>query len=282
MADSEALALLKDTIERHLRDMYPRVETERGDFVVREGDTPVRVAAAEWNGGQTLVRIWAVASAGMRAGDELLLLLACANATLPVGRFELHAEGPAVVLGHTLLGDFLQRRELEGAVRAVGATAARYSDAIEDLYGGQPARAPASSSLHMVRSVFALLGLVAAIGGAIWAYELESSVWLSAFVALMAMNLVARGAADLVTDPQKLRRAVYFVLQPAISTGVLVASYDAWERWWLAVLLGLIVGGAISQIVRALLLPKIHREETEDTARRISDELRPEAGHGGA
>ena len=60
-----------------------------------------------------------------------------ATGKLLFGSLQLMEDGPALVLGYTLLGEFLNRTELEVAIAAVGATADDYDDVIKARFGGR-------------------------------------------------------------------------------------------------------------------------------------------------
>ena len=143
MTGSAPLALLGQTLERYLKDSFAGYEENaEGDFLVRHGSTVTYVRPAEWTDGQTVVRIWATMNLGMRVDGELTRFLATENGQFLFGGFHLDESRPAVVFGHTLLGDFLSRKELEEAVVAVASTADEYDDRIKARFGGRLSSEP--------------------------------------------------------------------------------------------------------------------------------------------
>jgi len=133
-----------------------------------------------------------------------------------------------------------------------------------------------------VRSLFGLLGMAAGVGAGWVAYSRSDGSWaLAVFAGLLAMNLVARGMADIVTDQQKGRRLVFFTLPTLLAAGGTAAAYALWDRWWLAVLIG-VVFYFIGQVVVTIMFPRIAAEEGADTASRmgggVSPRSRPTAG----
>ena len=305
MGDSEALADLRTALESHLRGAFGGVEVDSdNDFVVTKGSAKVFIRPLE-QGEFTLVRIWAITNVGVTIDGGLTRFLVTENAALPFGKFILDERGPSVQFGHTLLGDFLNREELEVAVGAVAERADEYDDRIKERFNGRlfteapsmaefvaaveastgqaetPTRSPAatpSGSTFVVQALFGFLALLMAIGAAIYAYSVESSVWLSIFVAILTLNLIGRGVADLITDPQKLRRALYFLLFPALATGVLWGTYELWGAWWLSALLGVVGGAVLNVLIAPLLFPHIHREETLDSLQRFARQRRLAGG----
>lgn len=132
----------------------------------------------------------------------------------------------------------------------------------------RPARRGDSASTKAVRAVFGLLAWAGAVLAALYVYDRGDSVWLSVFVGLLVLQLVGRGLADVITDTKKVRRALYFLLMPALATAILYGTYEAWGKWWLAVVLGIAGGQFLSLILAPRLFSDIHREEFEDTLRR--------------
>jgi hypothetical protein len=144
-----------------------------------------------------------------------------------------------------------------------------YLNPIPDILG--PARGRASrreKHAERVHNIFGVIGLVVGLAGAAAAVVLTGSWFLGAFVLLLALSYIGRGAGDLVTDPNKVQRFVYFTLQPALCVGLLVVAYQLWERMWLATLLGYLVGSLLWVIVATLAFPKVTTEEAADTDER--------------
>lgn len=128
--------------------------------------------------------------------------------------------------------------------------------------------AGASPGTKALQSVFGLLGLAAGAGAGIYAYRREDSVWLAVFVGLIALQIISRGVADVITDDKKARRALYFLFLPALSATGFYFAYQVWEEWWLAFVIGLVGGAIVNGILAPLFFPGIHREEQADTKRR--------------
>jgi len=151
MVSSEPLVELRKTVERYLDDSFGGHEVSAGgDFVVRQGRSVAYVQPLEWTEDRTLVHIWATTNVGMRVDGELTRFLATENGSFVYGGLYLEEHGPSVVFAHTLLGDFLSRRELEEAVTAVATTADFYDDQIKARFGGrlfsEPEAPPAAKS----------------------------------------------------------------------------------------------------------------------------------------
>lgn len=280
MTGSEPVAVLRETLERYLEESSSDYSTDAdGDFVVRHGSATIWIRPVEWGDGQTIVRIWSITNVGMHVDGALTRFLATQGGNFLFGGFRLDESRRAVLLGHTLLGDFLSRRELEEALAAVSETADAYDDLIKARFGGRLFSEPAVAigargSKRTLQAVFGLLGIVAGVLAAIAAYLwIDSSYALAVYAFLLVAFLVGRGIADVITDPHKARRALYFLLQPAIATAIVYGAYGLWGRWWLAVLLGFVGGAIVAGALGPVLFPRIHQEEQADTTQRFSEGL---------
>src|SRR5688572_21245479 len=114
MASTDPVALLRETLERYLEESPLDFTVDAdGDFAVPRGSAVTWIRPLEWTDGQTIVRIWSITNAGVRVDGELTRFLAVESGKLELGAFSLDEARSSVLLGHTLLGDFLSRRELE-------------------------------------------------------------------------------------------------------------------------------------------------------------------------
>lgn len=125
-----------------------------------------------------------------------------------------------------------------------------------------------SEGTKVLRALFGVLGISAAIVVGIWMYDRTDSAWPAVFAALIALQIVARAVPDLITDSKRIRRALYFALGPVVVSLIYYYSYQVWETHWLSFVLALFGGGILVAILGPLLFPAIHREEKADTARR--------------
>jgi hypothetical protein len=119
-----------------------------------------------------------------------------------------------------------------------------------------------------VQGVFGVIGLVAAIAGGWYAWTQSHSIWLVAYVAFLTMWVIARGFADIVTDPQKVKRAIFFLLGPALSVGTTYLTYQLWGLMWLSTLLGFFIALPIGMAITRAMFPRIALEEDRDTEAR--------------
>lgn len=125
-----------------------------------------------------------------------------------------------------------------------------------------------SQGTKVLRGVFGVLGLAAAIAVGFWMYDRTDSAWPAVFVALIALQIVARAIPDLITDPKRIRRAFYFAFGPAVAGAAFYFTYQWWETYWLSFVLAVLGGGILVAILAPLLFPAIHREEKADSASR--------------
>ncbi|MFH1330138.1 MAG: hypothetical protein ABIJ48_05750 [Actinomycetota bacterium] len=126
-----------------------------------------------------------------------------------------------------------------------------------------------------VRALFGLIGLGAGVAGGWLAYSRTRSWALAVFVGVLGANLFSRGVADIITDPQKGRRLVFFTLPTLLAAGGVAGGYLLWDRWWA----GVLVGGVlflIGQVLVMIMFPRIAAEEAADSASRMGLGGRPQ------
>jgi hypothetical protein len=125
-----------------------------------------------------------------------------------------------------------------------------------------------------VRALFGLIGLGVGIYGGWQAYQWTHSIWLAVFVGIMALNYIGRGVADVITDPQKVRRFGFFTLPVIFAVGALAGAYALWHTWWLAVIIGFVLYG-VGSVVATAVFPRIAAEEAADSMSRMGVEPQP-------
>jgi hypothetical protein len=123
----------------------------------------------------------------------------------------------------------------------------------------------------VIKGLFNLLALGAAAVAGFYAYDQTSSWWFVAFAVMMTLFAVGRAIPDVITEPDKGRRALFYGIPLAFAIGGLAASQAVWGTWWLSVLVGFGVGG-VGWLVDAVFLPDITREEQEDSVARVAGE----------
>lgn len=138
MADSEALVTLRSTVEKYLTESFGGyLKDQNNNYILQAGSARIMVVPLDWLEGQTLVKIVALVNRDAARGDDLAKYLIEENLKLIFGKFSLEPVSRMVFFEHTLLGDFLNRKELEIAVQAIASTADRYDDEIQTKFGGK-------------------------------------------------------------------------------------------------------------------------------------------------
>lgn len=93
------------------------------------------------------------------------------------------------------------------------------------------------------RNIQAAFGVGSVAFGAIAglvAYRMSTSWALAVFVFLIGQYVVGRAVCDLITDPDRLRWALYFAILPVVAIGLLFGAYQIWgmtcprysSGWW--------------------------------------------------
>jgi len=127
----------------------------------------------------------------------------------------------------------------------------------------------ASGGAKTIKTLLAVTGFVGAIIAGVYTYMTTSDWALVIYAFVIVSYLVGRGLGDVLTEPHKTKRTMFFAIPALTATGVLYVTHAWWGMWWLAVLLGLVVGGAlIGGVLSTVLFPGIAKEEAEDTTAR--------------
>jgi hypothetical protein len=139
VTDSDNLKALRESCRTFLKDSDLKFMVDQDDdFVLLfpEG-VQVLVMPREMPDGHTVVRVEALCVKGVRVDGELALFIAEANAKMLFSTLTLYADRQEVHLEEALLGDFLNRAELELAVHLVALATDLYDDQIKERWGGK-------------------------------------------------------------------------------------------------------------------------------------------------
>lgn len=124
---------------------------------------------------------------------------------------------------------------------------------------GGPGPVPGPKAAR-VQSVFAILGIVAAIAGLVWSWAAEHSIALSLFVSVVVLVFVGVLVGDAATRKRKARCFLAYALFPILCSGILLGVHRLWGMWWLAALLGLAGGLVLWTVVVATVFPDVIAE----------------------
>jgi len=128
--------------------------------------------------------------------------------------------------------------------------------------------------IRKIRAVFSIIGFIAAIGAGIYSYTRIGSWALAIFTYLLVQFIVGRAVPDLITDPNKIKRFIFFALHPAMAVGLLYITYLWWEMWWLSALIGYLVGIFLARLIGGIIMPRVAVEEARDDQERMKLWLR--------
>jgi len=96
----------------------------------------VWVLPQEWEDGDTLVQVMSIVRTGVRTGPELDVFLAEENGKVMFGKLVSDEKGE-VRFTHPLLGNFLNRVELQAAIGIVASMAQSYDHVVAERFGGR-------------------------------------------------------------------------------------------------------------------------------------------------
>lgn len=153
-------------------------------------------------------------------------------------------------------------------VRVRSKTLKNYLDAINPISAGQLAKQRRLRG-QRIGSALYFVGMLFGIGVGILTYVLTDSWPLAIFVYLLGNFVVGRALPSLISDPEKVKRLIFFSLYPALATGILFLTYWFWEIWWLSALLGFLGGWLLAPMIAAFTMPGILEEESEEDMQRV-------------
>lgn len=153
-------SVVRELVEQQLRGLYGAAEVDQqGNFFVRRGEVTAWLRILALQPDLTGVVVFAIVSGPLDRVDDACRFLAAESLELPIGHFELHTEGRALTVSHTLLGEFLSSEELRAAVDAVISAADTYGPRVRAEFGATlpPAAAataptPPSAALNSQQS----------------------------------------------------------------------------------------------------------------------------------
>ena len=129
-------------------NMGLRIEIDNGDFILRYSDvsTILRVAISDWttpgaDESETIVTLSSPVLFGVKPTEELFKWVAMEGSRYFFGHLRVMEDNPDrggvfIVFTHTLLGDYLDQKELEHAVWSVLNTADSLDDELQQRFGG--------------------------------------------------------------------------------------------------------------------------------------------------
>lgn len=138
MTASDTVALLRETLARYLGQSFESGDQRaEGDLVIWRSGAAIHLRPAERINSRTTIDIWSITNLGVSVDGDLARFLAIASGELAFGGFSLDPERSAVLVRHTLLGDFVGRNEVMEVVEAIGSSAQVYGARIRAMFGGR-------------------------------------------------------------------------------------------------------------------------------------------------
>lgn len=137
MADTKAVADLRALVRKYLDEIglnYLRDADD--DFVVPVGEIMIVLMPREWVEDQTVVVVAANIVENANLDESVYQYVNERNTEILFGKMAAYMDQKVVRFEHPLLGDFLNRAELEAAVKVVGATSLNFHDEVKKRWGG--------------------------------------------------------------------------------------------------------------------------------------------------
>ena len=132
---------IRDKVRRYLTDLVPQVDVDaEGNFSFQQGSTRVRIAAFPLENDSSIILIEAPLLMGVTPSPELYRYVATHSANTLFGYLRVHESEDGLeallLLSASLLGDKLDREELQSTVTCVALGADDLDDKLQDRFGG--------------------------------------------------------------------------------------------------------------------------------------------------
>jgi hypothetical protein len=138
VSEDGAVEALRERVDRYLDETgLEHSVDDAGDYMIPFGTAVTWVRPMAWKEGRTLVRVWSITNVDLPITPELTRFLVTTNAQLAFGGLHLDPRRPSVIMAHSLLGDYLNRAELQVAIAGVAGTADRFAPEIKQRFGGK-------------------------------------------------------------------------------------------------------------------------------------------------
>jgi hypothetical protein len=128
-------------VERYLIEIFgddASASPDEPSFTLSEGSAVATIAVRPRLAWSSVVETYSWVVTDVTPSEELCRFLLEENSELLFGAFGLR-QGTNVIFKHSVVGETLDREELESSVRAVLTMADQYDDQIRDRFGGMRA-----------------------------------------------------------------------------------------------------------------------------------------------
>lgn len=106
------------------------------------------------------------------------------------------------------------------------------------------------------RGALYITGAAAGLAAGLDAVARGQDIWLAGFAFSLVAYTIGRGLADVLLEPDRLSRVVYYAVLPLVAIGVYVGMYALSWDLPMSVIYGVLVGaGAHALVGWAFLLP---------------------------
>lgn len=136
---SDSLLSLRTKIQEYLKEILGSspLPDASGNYSIQYGSTRVFLFPEEMSSGKTALQAYAFVTKGSKVTPELTKFLLKANGNLRFGKFCLTNDETMILFGHCLLGDKMDREELQTVMLAIVGTADEYDDKVVGMAGGK-------------------------------------------------------------------------------------------------------------------------------------------------
>lgn len=134
---SEKLELVKSKVEKYLSELYGTYEKGPNFYRIRHESTAVIISAFDWINNLVLVQVSALILRDVEETTALYVALGEINRAYYFGKLNYFSQDKSLVFEQFLLGDFLDKEELNSVVMSLAYIADKIDDELKERFGGK-------------------------------------------------------------------------------------------------------------------------------------------------
>ncbi len=131
------LEITKKKVEKYLTELYENLERAENFYRIRYGSTAIIVSIFNWQEKLIFVRIQALVLKELVENFEIYTYIANINRSCFYGKLNYFPKEKALIFEHFLLGEYLERDELDSVVLSLAIVADKIDDELKSKFGGK-------------------------------------------------------------------------------------------------------------------------------------------------
>lgn len=131
------LEVVKGKVEQYLGELYGTYEKGPNFYRIRHQSTAVIISVFDWINNLVLVQVQALVLRDVEETGALYIAMGDINKQYFFGKLNYFSQDKSLVFEHFLLGDYLDKEELNSAVLSLAFIADKIDDELKEKFGGK-------------------------------------------------------------------------------------------------------------------------------------------------